>query len=506
MHIRIRGDFGEKSLCVPEHCTILEALQLGGITAVHAPCGGRGSCKKCTVCVETKDGEQECLACGTRVEPDMTVRLPGQEALQVEYGLTERNSASSPENSEWGIACDIGTTTVVCQLIRMDTGESVAVTGAGNDQRIYGADVISRIQASAEGKTGLLTESIRKQLSTMILQLCSRAGIQPAEVSAMTVAANTVMSHLLAGLKPDSMGYAPYEPLSCFGTWFTAAELELPIGGEVYIAPAVSGFVGGDITADVLATGMDLEQEAVLLLDVGTNGEIVLGWGDSFLCCSTAAGPAFEGGQIRWGMTASAGAISAVTWKWGRVECETIGGVPARGICGSGLIDGISVLLQCGAVDKTGRMLDPDGDQVPEELEPYLYYVDGEPAFCLSGDVAITQSDVRKLQVAKAAIGAGVQVLRDLAGNVKIGKLLLAGGFGSYIRPESAARIGLIPGDLLNVTEAVGNAAVRGAIMALQEEQARNRLEKIRNSMDSQELSGMPQFSDAFIRHMDFWP
>lgn len=484
--------------------TILALLLQQRGAGVEAPCGGKGTCKKCTVYQVLPEGEREILACQTWAEDGMVLRLPEQLELVVELGAQNQDTVpTEPGKRGLGIACDIGTTTLVCKLVELETGRCLSTVGTANPQRAYGADVISRIEASRQGQGKAMTGALRRALAQMIRRLAERAEVSLGEIQSMSVAANTTMCHLLVGLKPDSMGVAPYLPEHTFGCDYDAKALELPFDGAVYVAPAVSGFVGGDITAGILAAGLEEGGENTLLIDVGTNGELVLGRGDRFVSCATAAGPAFEGAGIRFGMTASPGAISEVRWQWGQVKCGVIGGGQAKGICGSGLIDAIAVLLEAGAVDHTGRMLHPDEDEIPEELEPYLYLVDGEPAFCLMDEIAITQRDVRKLQLCKGAIAAGIQILREKQGE-PVERLLLAGGFGSYIRPESAAKIGLIPRELLAVTESVGNTAVVGAQMALCSEDARGRLEEIREHTTYVELSGNPDFQEKYIAMMYF--
>ena len=484
--------------------TLLDTVRRGGF-GVHAPCGGKGQCKKCTVYLVTPEGESPCLSCITPAEDGMVLRIPGGSGIRVEEAGEGTAFLVDSGRNGYGIACDIGTTTVVCRLIDLSDGRKLETLGRENAQTSYGADVISRIKASMEGQLPHMTRIIRSQLEDMILTLAREAGIDPREICAMSVAANTVMCHLLAGISPDSIGVAPYIPAATFGCTYSGTDLELPVSGDVYLAPAVSGYVGGDITADILAAGLDQSATPMLLIDVGTNGEMALGCGEEFVCCSTAAGPAFEGAQIRFGMTAAPGAIDSVVWKDGQVVCSVIGGEPARGICGSGLIDAVAMLLDVGALDETGRLLDVDEDEdIPRELLPYLCCVEGEPAFALWGDVAVTQGDIRKLQLGKGAIAAGIEVMRSLYGEDNIDGLLLAGGFGSYIRPESAARIGLIPREFLDRTRSLGNAAAQGAYMALVSQEARDRLEKIRSHMRYQELSGMQAFNNAYIEMMMF--
>lgn len=322
----------------------------------------------------------------------------------------------------------------------------------------------------------------------------------------MSVAANTTMCHLLTDLPPDSLGGAPFTPVSLFGTTVPAVSLNLPFDGDVYIAPAVAGYVGGDITADLLATGLDLADQPVLLLDIGTNGEMAIGCGSRFICCATAAGPTFEGAQIECGMTAAPGAILAVEWTGQRPACTVIGDGEATGLCGSGLVDAMALLLTLQVVDETGRMLEPGEGDLPAAVATRLFRSGDEPAFRLTEHMYVTQKDVRMLQLAKGAVAAGIQVMIDSYGVPlkEVKALLLAGGFGSYIRPVSAARIGLIPAELLSVTRSVGNAAAQGARIALISTQARERLNRLQTNMEYMELSGLAAFNDAYMDAMLF--
>jgi len=511
MNITLLLESGPLTVSAQPGQTLLDVIRARDGLPVHAPCGGQGTCKKCTVYLSGPQGETAVLACRTPAEDGMVVRLPDAVPLSVQLSADEEDVLPiTPDRglSGYGVACDIGTTTVVCHLMELSTGRRVATVGEGNAQRPYGGDVIARIKASMEGRRSALTAAITGQLSRMIEALCRSAGIETAAVSRMAIAANTTMLHLLTGLSPDGIGQAPFTTESLFGDCWDPRTLGLPFDGEVYLLPAVSGYVGGDITADLLAVGMDGEDKPVLLIDVGTNGEMALGHGQHFTCCSTAAGPAFEGAQIHCGMTAAPGAISEVEYREGQLLCSVIGGGEAAGLCGSGLIDAMAVMLRLGAVDETGRMLDIEEDEgeIPEAALPYLFLLDDSPAFRLSGDVCVTQADIRKLQLGKGAIAAGVKILMDTygAGFDQIGGLLLAGGFGSYIRPESAARIGLIPSELLPVTRAVGNTAARGAQLALVSRAAREKLGALQENMQYYELSGLPAFNDAYMEAMMF--
>lgn len=511
MNLTILLESGAKNIEALPGQTILDAIRAQEGLPIHAPCGGQGTCQKCTVYLTGAEGETAVLACRTQAEDGMVIRLPAAAPLAVQLSADEEGTLAIDVDegmSGYGVACDIGTTTVVCHLMDLSTGRKVATVGEGNAQRPYGGDVIARIKASMEGRRPALTAAITGQLSRMIEALCRGAKIETTEVKRMAIAANTTMLHLLTGLSPDGIGQAPFTTESLFGDEWDARKLGLPFDGSVYLLPAVSGYVGGDITADLLAVGMDGDDKPTLMIDVGTNGEMALGCGSRFTCCSTAAGPAFEGAQIYCGMTAAPGAISSVEYKDGKVVCSVIGGGEAIGLCGSGLIDAMAVMLTVGAIDETGRMYDVDEDEgdIPEAALPYLFLLDDSPAFRLSGEVCVTQADVRKLQLGKGAIAAGVKVLMDTYGAKfeDIDSLLLAGGFGSFIRPESAARIGLIPSELLHVTKAVGNTAARGAQMALVSKAARDKLTDLQRDMKYYELSGLAAFNDAYMEAMMF--
>ena len=486
-------------------CTLLDLLREQKGVSFSAPCGGEGKCGKCTV--ELGDGRRV-LACQTLAEDGMTVIVPRQQEQHVMLQGASAQITPDEGLEGYGVACDIGTTTVVCHLLDLKRGLRMATAGEGNRQQAFGADVISRIRAAEEGHLKELTKLITDQLSDMILDLCRKAEIRLEQIRSMAVAANTTMCHLLTGLDPSGIGRAPFQPLSYFGTEVSAQTLHLPFDGPVYISPAVSGYVGGDITSDLVAVDIQNRKQPVLLIDVGTNGEMVLGCGEKLLCCSTAAGPAFEGAQIRFGMTAKPGAIHSVEYRDGRVVCSVLGDAEAVGICGSGLIDAIAVMLDLGALDETGRILDPEeDDDIPEEALPWLFEDEnGEAAFRLTEQVWVTQGDVRKVQLGKGAIAAGEQVLINAygVGYDEIGALYLAGGFGSYIRPSSAARIGMIPQELLPVTKAAGNTAAEGACMALLSGKVREELQRLHRQMNYIELSGREEFNGAYMEAMMF--
>jgi len=391
-----------------------------------------------------------------------------------------------------GVAIDIGTTTVVLHLLDLLSGKRLSTKSSINNQVKFGADVTSRIRHSAVYGYETLMLCIREQISAMILDACSSSGKKSENIEYICIAANTVMQHLSAGYSPEKMGSAPFPVVSLFGEELPAWK-DLPVSKNtmIYYTPAISAYVGGDITAGLLAAGFDDITGPAIFLDIGTNGEIVLKQDNTYYCCATAAGPAFEGAEIAMGMVAEKGAIDHVKWN-DRIEFSVLGGGNPTGLCGSGLLDTLAVMLDIGAVDTTGRLLDND-----------KYWLTGCEA---SFGIFITAGDIRKLQLAKAAIAAGIQVLLHFAGiaESEVSLLALAGGFGSYMDLKSAARTGLFPASMLPVAKAVGNTAGEGAIMALSSENSRLQLENIWANCEYIELSSMTFFNDKFVDQMAF--
>ena len=391
-----------------------------------------------------------------------------------------------------GVAIDVGTTTVGLHLIEAKTGETLATMSCINAQTAFGADVTSRICYCAENGHEKLTKIIREQIASLITKACVSTGTETENVERITIAANTIMQHLVAGYSPVDMGVAPYTPVSLFGEELPAWEgLPVAKNARIYYAPAITAYVGGDITAGLLAADFEEIQGPAIFLDIGTNGEIVLKHEGKYYCCATAAGPAFEGAEITMGMIAESGAIDHVKW-YDRPVFSVIGSGKPRGICGSGLLDTLAVLLDIGAVDESGRLSKDKFWLTAEEDDD-----DG---------VYITACDIRKLQLAKAAMAAGIQVLLHFAGitesDVKL--LALAGGFGSFMDLESAAKIGLFPKSLLPVAETFGNTAGEGAVMVLCSEDERKKLIEIREKCEYIELSSMAYFNEKFIEQMAF--
>ena len=484
---------------------LLELLRRAGYR-LSAPCGGKGRCGKCLVSLCREGGAAETVAaCRTRIDGDCSVTLPGElsggEILS--DSLAGHITADSREGL--GAAVDIGTTTVVMKLFELGSGRELASGSCWNAQAAFGADVLSRSQYTMERPDGLdeLKRLIRDQIFRMLQQLCAQAGVDRAALREMYIAGNTIMQHIWAGLSPAGIAVAPFTPESLFDDALPFSEE----GVDIYLAPCVAGYVGGDITAGLLAVDMDELPGKALFLDVGTNGEMALGGRDGFVSCAVACGPAFEGAGISCGMASTLGAISHVDFIDGEFVFRVIRDTKPKGICGSGLIDLTAVLLRLGLVDGSGLLLPPD--EAPEGFERWLDEDEnGNGLLFLTDDdsVYFTAADVRQLQLAKAAVAAGISVLLQEAGLSfdEVDALYLAGGFGTHMRPESAVEMGMLPRALLGKIKSVGNSSLAGAQQALLSEERRQRLHNIQKRCEYLELSGNARFNEAYPAHMSF--
>ena len=499
---------------VPEGMTILEALASHGYPH-DAPCGGNGKCKKCLIRAEgalsprvpAEEGLPEGfrLACVARIAGDVTVTMRSSDGAEIE--TAGQSAAALPDRGEgYSAAVDIGTTTVVTHLTRLSDGRRLGSRGEMNAERTFGADVISRIQASFDPKSAAeMTARIRGQIEDMILSLAAEFSAAVDAIRLVTIAGNTTMELIFAGIAPTSLGALPFIPPTLFGEDIPSPFKALP-DARVYLFPCAAGFVGGDTTAAILASGMQKKDALSLLLDIGTNGEIALGNKDGLLVCAAAAGPAFEGADISAGMASLPGAINAVRVEDGNIVCDVIGKVPAAGICGSGLIDALACMLTLENVDETGRLLPPD--ECEGDGEKYAVEDEDEKVSFVLGDtgVMITAEDVRKLQLAKAAIRAGIETLLETKGVTAedVDTLYIAGGFGCHINLSSAAAIGLIPPSLLPKAKFLGNGAGEGAAMVSYSASAERDTEAIRPLYQYIDLSASPVWNDLYIEHMMF--
>ncbi len=495
-NIRIHTAGGVQTLVSSPGETLHRVLARYGVFHM-APCGGEGRCHRCKVCTagalappDKREAEllsdAELLAgvrmcCMARPQGDCDVFLADQTVKQ-----SDDTAVRVKTDARQGAGCgiDIGTTTLAIYLYDRATGRKLAAVSALNRQAVYGADVISRIHAAnTMGALPDLQKTVLDQLNELIALACRQAGLPAGAVAACTVAGNTTMLHFLAGLDPAGIAVAPFTPQSLFGTEYRGDQLGLVLSCPVFLAPCISAYVGGDITAGMAACNMDTDERVRLLIDVGTNGEMALAAGGRIYCLSTAAGPAFEGAHIQCGMGGVPGAVCRVTAE----GVQTVGDAPPAGICGSGLLDAVALMLAQGAVDETGYL---------EENFPLTP----------DGGVYITPGDIRQIQLAKSAIRSGVERLMELARVTpdEVDEVLFAGGFGTRIRPESAAAVGLIPPALAPKCRGVGNTAGQGAVQAALDENFRDRLLALPAMCRYFELSGDERFNQLFMDNMLF--
>jgi uncharacterized 2Fe-2S/4Fe-4S cluster protein (DUF4445 family) len=381
-----------------------------------------------------------------------------------------------------------------------------------NKQQPFGADVISRISATMLDDAALtrLTGLAAQTLQELAEDVCEQGGIEPAQVYEVALAGNATMTSIALGVDPAPLGVAPFILAAQSYPEMAAAELglELHPDAQATVFPALGAYVGGDLVAGMLATGMTRDRRLRLLIDVGTNCEVVLGSADGVVCTAAPAGPAFEAAQIACGMRAAEGAIEVVRLRDGEVELDVIGHAEPTGICGSGLVDAVAELVRVGLLDKSGRFV---SQEEAERIEPQLASrlterADGTRIFVLDGDVYLSQRDVRELQFAKAAIATGWRLLVEDLGisETEIQQVLLAGSFGSYLSPSSAIRIGLVPKLALPRIVAAGNVAGEGAKMALLSLQERHAAEAILDEVRYIELSDRADFNDRFVEQLAF--
>ncbi len=420
----------------------------------------------------------------------------------------------------YGLAVDIGTTTVVAALLDLSSGAELAVASALNPQTHYGLDVLSRIQFAGQNPASLnkLNDLIIECLNKLIDELCEQSGVNPQYVYEIAAAANTVMLHLLLKVSPASMGRAPYNPVFRQGQMVGANMLGITVSpfAQVYCLPLVSGFIGADIIAGIMATELDRINGTVLFLDLGTNGEIVLNKDNQLIACSTAAGPALEGMNIACGMRAANGAVEEVWLQNNLMRWRTIGDAPPQGLCGSGLLDVVAAMLDIGMLNTAGRIMDKNRFLETYPQNPLVQQIDevaGKRRFWLipSSDnnpngVFISQADIRQVQLAKSAIVTGIKTLLAQASinEIEVNKVYVAGAFGAYLSPECLIRLGFFPDAWRDRIFFVGNTSKAGAKMALLSSSARIRMGDIAKEVDYIELESCPNFEKLFVQHMSF--
>lgn len=529
---------------VPCGVTLLEAAVKAGID-LRATCGGTGRCGKCKVkpmgevsgltSIEGKYLSSNDLASGIRLAcqtntlGDVVVILPGESSFAGARILTDTIQISdfsiSPippsvapgrvqGGASYGVAIDIGTTTLVAYLMDLTSGKQLAVASRVNPQSKFGADVISRIAyaGSSPEATAELRSAVLGGVNAIIKEAAVKAGLETRKISSAVVVGNTCMHHLFLGIDPSPLGVAPFEPVVKSGLTMTQEESGLEIGhdGTVFLLPNIGGFVGADTVGVILASGLDIREGTAMAIDLGTNGEMVLRSKGKLLACSTAAGPAFEGWRISVGMPATAGAIDHVSFDHGvgDIHFSTIGGAKPLGICGSGMADLVAGFLTLGIITETGRMRTREEViEVFGELPLFNRIRNGssELEFVIATpQITFKQRDVRELQLASAAIHAGIETLKKMAGvdDSDIEAVYLAGGFGNYISKESARILGIVPQVSLDKIIPIGNGAGAGAIMALLSKEAAERALRIAEEVEHVDLGGQPGFSEAFMNAM----
>ena len=463
---------------------LMDLLRRSGLSP-DAPCGGHGTCGKCRV---TANG-QSVLACQTAVTEDMTVLLPETGSNNILSSGISGDTAHHIAQEGFLLAFDLGTTTVVGYLLDGQTGQELSCASARNPQSVYGADVISRIQYALKNDMKELTDSVRQCIGKLTDTLCEKAGITPAQITAVSLVGNPAMEQIFLGISPENLAKIPFAPVLTQPQVFCGREIiGLWANAKLLIAPNISGYVGGDTVACMLATDMAQQTKISLLVDIGTNGEMVLGNRDRMVACSTAAGPALEGANILFGMRGQNGAIDHVWLKNGVFCCSTIGNIEATGICGSGLIDAVSAALDAGCMNSRGKILTPDGK------------------IHLTESIYLTQEDIRQVQLAKGAIAAGIRLLCDHFGMdiTDIQQVYLAGAFGNFMNPASACRIGLLPKELEQKITLVGNAAGSGAKQMVCDPGVFAHTGHLVTQTEFLELAAVPEFPRCFAKSMRF--
>lgn len=506
---------------------LLSDILLQHLPAYLLPCGGRKNCGKCGLWAKGQfspmgDEEEALLSrqpahtgpegftfrltCSCRIEGDSEVVYiaRGEVAAAPQESIVPLPIGHSARSGALGAACDIGTTTITLVLYSLQQGTPLAQAHHMNQQGRFGADVLSRIEYSNQFGTEVLHQQVVSQLNEMLHEALAQWGGQAAQVEGLVITGNTTMLHYLAGLDPRPIGTAPFTPASLFGECLPAATLfpGLPQEAVLYLPPCISGYLGADISCGLLAEGFAAKEGTRLMVDIGTNGEMALLYKGTLLGCTTAAGPAFEGTEIAMGMPAVNGAIFQVKEAPGGLECSVVGTGEAIGICGTGLISAVDFFLRAGVVDGTGRMQDT-GHAYPQLVEEK----DGQRVFWLTPTVMLTQKDIRAVQLAKAAIAAGIQSLLHKAGipYEEVDTLTLAGGFGSALSIHEAVGIGLIPAPLEDKSIATGNSALKGAAMLLLNEASRETCAALAAATEEIPLSSSAYFMESYMDQMPFY-
>lgn len=521
-----------RSARVRAGATVMDAAILCGVW-IDAPCGGEGKCGKCLVMAsgelappshpELEHVPKEMLreglrlACQAGVEGPCAVETgeaPSWGAAKsglAPHGTLEVDLPALPSGfpEPLGAAIDVGTTTLCVSLVDLISGERLGISSAENPQTRFGADVMTRIEkCRKDGEASSeMHRAVVESINALLREASSSAGVPPSRVARLVMVGNTTMLHLALGEDPSPLGNYPFEPAfrGPVRASPSTAGLEAGQGAELLVPAVLSGFLGADIVAVILASGAAENDAVTLMVDLGTNGEIALGGRHGMAACSTAAGPAFEGAQISSGMRAVPGAIESLS-RDGLFTPGVLGGGKPRGICGSGLLDAVAALLEYGLLAHSGRIIEP---AAAEPIAPGRVRQAGpvrEFVLAQGTDVTLTQEDVRQLQLAKGAIGAGVDVLCARLGvrYEEVEGVYLAGVFGSFLKPAAAVTVGIFPAQMKDRVEFAGNAALTGAELMLASEKWWSRALSLSEMVQVVELSGDPEFEKAFIDKLSF--
>lgn len=495
--------------------SLSSVLRAHGLSPAQ-PCAGRGVCGKCRVIAPQAPVTEADrayippqsilqgvrLCCRIVVNHNLEITLPPEDAYTYKTLTAHaQGSAGGCAPNRVVLAADIGTTTIALALLDKDTGRLLASTSAHNPQCAFGADVMSRIAACVKVQTAMddMRQSVWDSLTRLTVDLCKQAGLQPESPLQMTVAGNTAMLHILAGISPKGLACAPYRP-AFLNSQPVTVDLTGALKIEAFLLPGISAFVGGDIVAAASACGLLKQEETSMLLDIGTNAEMLLCHNGKTYACSASAGPALEGGNISCGMPAVTGAVTGITCVNGLLAPQVIGGGEPKGLCGSGLVSVLASLLNL-------QLLTPQGGwNTSDEFEEYICMKNGAPAFHLTDTVYITTEDVQAFLLAKAAVAAGIDVLLSNAGlgYQDIRWFFLAGAFGANLELRAAVRTGLLAGSLSSSVHLVGDAALEGAMHAAIHPETIPALETFAHSAQHIELSDREAFSAAFMQHMLF--
>ena len=497
-----------------ERCLLSDLIKESGFNAAM-PCAGGQRCGKCRVSVlggvsPMTEKEQKLLprapqnirlACMTYAEESCEVEIVTSDLNGLSDGFTSK-FPYAPMAGDYGFAVDIGTTTVAVYGYDLKENRCFGKDVFVNPQSAYGADVISRIEASLAGNGGELSSLIVQNIQTSFLKLCRENSVEESAVGSAVLTGNTAMLYLLLQKSVEPLSRAPFEIDDYLGHSCNASKIGFSAYSNMrlYFPRTMSAFVGSDITCAVLsANDLMTDKKAALLIDIGTNGEMALSSGEKLLCCSTAAGPAFEGAGITMGSMATTGAINKVWYAEGQIHYTTIENGEPTGICGSGLIDAVAAFIEAGLIDETGC--------IDETAPDYITESGGESAIKIGdSDVIITGRDIRAVQLAKSAVCAGVYSLLHGAGLTPemVDVLIIAGGFGSFINVKNAAKIGLIPPPLAEKAVAVGNASGMGASAILLSESARGLSETLAKKSETVDLGTSAYFMEKYVECMMF--